>query len=85
MQQNTTGQGRLFFSKFKRLLPPPKASAQGTARQSGADVVASGKDGVEPLPSVAGEDGAASPHVDVPDVHGLLSLGFNLIKSILTT
>ena len=55
-------------SKFKRLLPPPKASTQGTAREPGADAVASGKGGVEARPQgVALEDGAASPDVDVPD------------------
>jgi hypothetical protein len=61
-------------SIYKRLLPPPKASAQGTARERGADAVASefdaGKGGVEPPPSVALEDGTASLGVDVPDVHG---------------
>ena len=77
------------ISIYKRLMPPLRASTQGTARQSEADVVASGfdarKGGVKPPPSVMGEDGAASPDVDIADVNGLLSLGFNLIKSIPTT
>ena len=59
------------ISTFKRLPPPPKASTQATGQQSELDVVASGNGGAEPVPQgVALEDGAASPDVDVPDVHG---------------
>ena len=59
------------ISIYKRPLPPPKASTQGAGQQSEADVVASGNGGVEPVPQgVALEDGAASPDVDVRDVHG---------------
>ena len=59
------------ISTFKRLAPPLKASTQATGQQSELDVVASGNGGVEPVPQgVALEDGAASPDVDVGDVHG---------------
>ena len=61
-------------SKYKRLVPPLRASTQGTARVSGGDAVASEFDaregGVGSPPGVAREDGAASRHVDVADVHG---------------
>ena len=60
------------ISKFKRLVPPLKAGTQVTARQPEADAVASefdaGKGGVV-LQSVAGGDDAASPDVDVRDIH----------------
>jgi hypothetical protein len=60
------------ISKFKRLVPPPKAGTQVTARQPEADAVASefdaSKGGVV-LQSVAGGDDAASPDVDVRDIH----------------
>src|SRR5690349_17541169 len=60
------------LSKFKRL-PRPKAGAQSTALQLEGDTVASGFDAGKAsvvLQSAAGEDGAASPDVDVADIHG---------------
>ena len=67
-------------TKYNRpLLPPPKASAQGTAREREADAVASdldaGKGCVKPPPSVVGEDGAASPHAVAPESRASRSAG----------
>jgi hypothetical protein len=63
-------------SIYKRLLPPQRTSTQGTAREPGADAVASEfdarKGGAELVPhSAAGNDGAPSPKdVAVPGADG---------------
>jgi hypothetical protein len=69
---NATKYRTVASSKFKRSFPSPQASAEGTARRPDADAVASelaaGKGGAVPQ-SVAAEDAAASPDINVAHCH----------------
>jgi hypothetical protein len=70
---NATKYRTVGVSKFKRSFPSLQASAEGTARRPEAGSVpselAAGKGGVVPQ-SVAGEDAAASPDINVAQCHG---------------
>jgi len=69
---NATKYRTIGVSKFKRSFPSLQASAEGTARRPQADSVpsehAAGKGGVPQ--SVAGEDAAVSPDINVAHCHG---------------
>ena len=69
---NATKYRTIGVSKFKRSFPSLQASAEGTARRPEADTVASelaaGEGGIGPQ-SVAGEDAAASPNINVAHCH----------------